>query len=264
LPLVYLDRELKLREEEPNGQNILVLQVDSRRFGLVVDEVHDTEEIVVKPLGKHLKGIRVYAGATIMGDGQLALILDVPGLAESAGIKTESPDGQTIKASALNTKDTVEKQKLVLFDGANGSRMAIPLNALARLEKLAGSDVERSGNEWVVQYRGQILPLIHLSRVLEVRRDGGLAPNDTTFPPPGSIDVLVIQENGRLFGLIVNTIIDIVEDTTEVRIPATRAGVLYSAVIGQRVTEMLDVSGILQAPEQGVVERSKAMAVVPV
>lgn len=267
LPLVYLDRELKLREEEPNGQNILnivVLEVDGRRFGLVVDEVHDTEEIVVKPLGKHLKGIRVYAGATIMGDGQLALILDVPGLAESAGIKTESPDGQTIKASALNTKDTVEKQKLVLFDGANGSRMAIPLNALARLEKLAGSDVERSGNEWVVQYRGQILPLIHLSRVLEVRRDGGLAPNDTTFPPPGSIDVLVIQENGRLFGLIVNTIIDIVEDTTEVRIPATRAGVLYSAVIGERVTEMLDVSGILQAPEQGVVERSKAMAVVPV
>ena len=152
----------------------------------------------------------------------------------------------------------------MLFDGANGSRMAIPLNALARLEKLAGSDVERSGNEWVVQYRDQILPLIHLSRVLEVRRDGGLAPNDTTFPPPGSIDVLVIQENGRLFGLIVNTIIDIVEDTTEVRIPATRAGVLYSAVIGERVTEMLDVSGILQAPEQGVVERSKAMAVVPV
>ena len=195
-----------------------------------------------------------------MGDGQLALILDVPGLAESAGIKMESLDGQTIKANALNTKDTVEKQKLVLFNGPEGLRMAVPLSALARLEKIAGSDVERSGNEWVVQYRGQILPLIRLSHVLEDRRDGELAPNNTTFPPPESIDVLVIQGNGRSFGLIVNTIVDIVEDATEVRIPATRAGVLYSAVIGERVTEMLDVSGILQSAEQRVSERSKAMA----
>ena len=263
LPLVYLNRELKLREaksSEESSLNIVVLQVDSRRFGLVVDEVHDTEEIVVKPLGKHLKSIRVYAGATIMGDGHLALILDVPGLAESAGITTESLDGQAGKSTALNAKDTVEKQKLVLFDGADGLRMAIPLNALARLETISGVDVERSGNEWVVQYRGQILPLIRLSHVLQHHRDEGLAASNSSFPPPGSIDVLVIQENGRSFGLIVNAIIDIVEDATAVRIPATRTGVLYSAVIGERVTEMLDVPGILQATERELLEKRKAMA----
>ena len=261
LPLVYLDRELGMREagaQPATALNIVVLQVDSRRFGLVVDEVHDTEEIVVKPLSKHLKGIRVYAGATIMGDGRLALILDVPGLAESAGITAESHESQVVGKSAQNSKGETEKQKLVLFDGSKGLRMAIPLSALARLEKISGSDVERCGNGWVVQYRGQILPLIRLSCVLEDSRPER-SEEEAPFPPADLMDVLVLQENGRLFGLVVDAILDIVEDAMGTRMPATRAGVLYSAVIGKRVTEMLDVSGILRAGEQGVIAETKAM-----
>jgi chemotaxis protein histidine kinase CheA len=151
--------------------NIVVLEADGRHFGLVVDEINDTEEIVVKPLSKHLKHITVYAGATIMGDGKVALILDVIGLAQRASLLGEGRErilGEEVEATAEGADG---KQQLVLFTGPAGSRMAVPLNLLARLENIPGAEVERSGNQWVTQYRGQILPLIRVSHALEERRD---------------------------------------------------------------------------------------------
>jgi len=251
LPLVYLNRELKLQSgaSAAAAVNIVVLQVDSRQFGLVVDEVHDTEEIVVKPLGKHFKAIKVYAGATIMGDGKPALILDVMGLAQSASI-TAAERERTLAMEELGTeKAGSDRQKFVLFAGTGGSRMALPLAMLARLEELPGSGVERSGNQWVTQYRGQILPLIRISHALEERRELLQPELEGSFPPAGSIQVLVLTHDGKSFGLVVPEILDIVEDAAEVQSPATRAGVLYSAVIGNRVTELLDVPSILQSGE---------------
>jgi two-component system, chemotaxis family, sensor kinase CheA len=251
LPLVYLNRELKLHSgaSAAAAVNIVVLQVDSRQFGLVVDEVHDTEEIVVKPLGKHFKAIKVYAGATIMGDGKPALILDVMGLAQSASI-TAAERERTLAMEELGTeKAGSDRQKFVLFAGTGGSRMALPLAMLARLEELPGSGVERSGNQWVTQYRGQILPLIRISHALEERRELLQPELEGSFPPEGSIQVLVLTHDSKSFGLVVPEILDIVEDAAEVQSPATRAGVLYSAVIGNRVTELLDVPCILRSGE---------------
>jgi len=251
LPLVYLNRELKLQSgaSAAAAVNIVVLQVDSLQFGLVVDEVHDTEEIVVKPLGKHFKAIKVYAGATIMGDGKPALILDVMGLAQSASI-TAAERERTLAMEELGTeKAGSDRQKFVLFAGTGGSRMALPLAMLARLEELPGSGVERSGNQWVTQYRGQILPLIRISHALEERRELLQPELEGSFPPAGSIQVLVLTHDGKSFGLVVPEILDIVEDAAEVQSPATRAGVLYSAVIGNRVPELLDVPSILQSGE---------------
>jgi len=251
LPLVYLNRELKLQSgaSAAAAVNIVVLQVDSRQFGLVVDEVHDTEEIVVKPLGKHFKAIKVYAGATIRGDGKPALILDVMGLAQSASI-TAAERERSLPMEELGTeKAGSDRQKFVLFAGTGGSRMALPLAMLARLEELPGSGVERSGNQWVTQYRGQILPLIRISHALEERRELLQPELEGSFPPAGSIQVLVLTHDGKSFGLVVPEILDIVEDAAEVQSPATRAGVLYSAVIGNRVTELLDVPSILRSGE---------------
>jgi two-component system, chemotaxis family, sensor kinase CheA len=248
LPLVHLNRELKLAPVESPGDancaalNIVVLQVDSRRFGLVVDEVHDAEEIVVKPLSKHLKGIRAYAGATIMGDGKLALILDVLGIAAGAGITADAHEALVKKESSEAQVSAGDAQKFILFSGPGNSRMALPLNALARLEEIPVSRIELSGERSVVQYRGQILPLIRVSKVLPTSSNWNDEANVAN--PASTVSVLVLNHDGRTFGLVVDRIVDIVEQATEVRAAATRDGVLCSTVIGEHVTELLDVPAI--------------------
>jgi len=229
--------------------NIVVLEADGRQFGLVVDEINDTEEIVVKPLSKHLKNISVYAGATIMGDGKVALILDVIGLAQRASLLTEGRErilGEEVQATAEGAHG---KQQLVLFTGRGGARMAVPLNLLARLENIPGAQVERSGNQWVTQYRGQILPLIRVSHALEERRQRPPTDDVLSLPTTAMLQVLVLENEHQSFGLVVNQILDIVESTLQPQSPATRAGVLHSSVIAERVTELLDVPALLRAGE---------------
>ncbi len=266
LPLVHLKQVLKtglaedgstpgdpLVRNDIHGDslervNIVVLQADGRKFGLVVDEISDTEEIVVKPLGRHLKYISVYAGATIMGDGKVALILDVLGLAQSSSIVAETHE--RARAEQEQTKmEERDLQKLVLFAGRSGSRMAVPLSMLARLENIPGADVERSGNQWVTQYRGQILPLIRISHALEERRNLNRSDDVLTLPTSANLQVLVLENQGHSFGLVVNQILDIVESGSGPQSAPTRNGVLYSSVISERVTELLDVSAILTAGE---------------
>ena len=237
----------------PGRVNIVVLEANGRHFGLVVDEINDTEEIVVKPLGKHLKHITVYSGATIMGDGKVALILDVIGLAQRANLLGEGQErivGEEVEATAEGANG---KQQLVLFSGPAGSRMAVPLNLLARLENIPGTQVERSGNQWVTQYRGQILPLIRVSHALEERRHRPPTDDVLSLPTTAMLQVLVLenesQSEHQSFGLVVNQILDIVESTLQPQSPATRAGVLHSSVIAERVTELLDVPALLRAGE---------------
>jgi len=234
---------------ESRNVNIVVLQADGQQFGLVVDEVNDTEEIVVKPLSRQLKHISVYAGATIMGDGKVALILDVLGLAQCSRVLAEGREQVLEEAVPVETGTGGQKQKLVLFTGRAGSRMAVPLDMLARLENIPGAQVERSGNQWVTQYRGQILPLIRVSHALEERRKLPPGADTLPLPTPAMLQVLVLEHERRSFGLVVNQILDIVESTLEPKSPPTRAGVLFSSVIADRVTELLDVPAILRSGE---------------
>jgi two-component system chemotaxis sensor kinase CheA len=225
-----------------------VLQVDSRRFGLVVDEVNDAEEIVVKPLSKHLKGIKAYAGTTIMGDGKLALILDVLGLAGAAGVTAETRERTAPKDVRETQGASAQKQELVLFSGPSQSRMALPLGSLARLEEFKKSQIERNGNQYVVQYRGMILPLIWVSQALDGESDPLATSNGSSSE---TVEVLVLNDAGRTFGLVVDKILDIIEANTEVKSPATRPGVLYSAVIAEHVTELLDVPAVGRVIDTG-------------
>ena len=229
--------------------NIVVLSADGRQFGLVVDVINDTEEIVVKPLSKHLKDIPVYAGATIMGDGKVALILDVLGLAKGSSILSEGREhGHELEAEA-RTESAEGRQKLVLFSGAAEARMAVPLQMLARLENIPGAQVERSGNRWVTQYRGQILPLIRITHALEERRRERPAKDDLALPTSQMLQVLVLENDKQAFGLVVNRILDIVDSAMEPKAPATRKGVLHSCVIAEKVTELLDVPSLLVTGE---------------
>jgi two-component system chemotaxis sensor kinase CheA len=236
LPLVYLNRELQ-GEAKGDGiastaitsqaVNIVVLEADGRQFGLVVDDINDTQEIVVKPLSQHLKNINVYAGATIMGDGKVALILDVLGLAQRASLLAEGRDHLEAEEIQIATAGGGGKQKLVLFTGRAGSRMAVPLEMLARLENIPGSQVERAGNQWVTQYRGQILPLIRVSHALEERRHVRGGDDILSLPTTATLQVLVLENDNQSFGLVVNQILDIVESSLEAQTAATRAGVLH-------------------------------------
>jgi two-component system chemotaxis sensor kinase CheA len=264
LPLVDLNRELEggapadaasafatSGAAEPASQavNIVVLDADGRQFGLVVDEINDTQEIVVKPLSQHLKNISVYAGATIMGDGKVALILDVLGLAQCGSVLAEGHGHLTGEEAEATAEGAGGKQKLVLFTGRAGARMAVPLHLLARLENIPGAQVERAGNQWVTQYRGQILPLIRVSHALEERRQRPPGDDVLSLPTTGMLQVLVLENEHQSFGLVVNQILDIVESTLEPQSPATRSGVLHSSVIADRVTELLDVAALLRGGE---------------
>jgi len=259
LPLVYLTQELKLaadaRPESDGAVYIVVLRADERQFGLVVDEINDTEEIVVKPLRKQLKTVKTFAGSSIMGDGKVALILDVLGLAQRAGVVTETRN-RALTEKATESPTTVgEKQTFLLFAGPGDCRMAVPLSTLARLEEFPVAQVEMSGSQWVTQYRGQILPLIRLDVVLQEqerekdRRNKLRLMEVPPLPDSGPIQVLVLNHDGRSFGLVVERILDIVEDCADVKSAATRASVLYSVVIGDRVTELLDIPAILRSAD---------------
>jgi two-component system chemotaxis sensor kinase CheA len=249
LPLVYLDQALRL-ERTPesaallgSAATIVVLQADDRQFGLVVDEIIDTEEIVVKPLGKKLKGVKIFAGATIMGDGRVALIIDVLGLAQETNIVSEvrsrnaSSHDETVKAEEKGSN----RQALLLIQVGEQGRMAIPLELVARLEIFGSAAVEHSGFQNVTQYRGEIMPLVRVSDILQINVEAR-DPND-------SLQVVVYSERGRRVGLVVDRILDIVEENVVIQNPSQRDGIRGSMVIQSRVTDLLDIPTIVRSAQ---------------
>jgi two-component system chemotaxis sensor kinase CheA len=242
LPLVFLHRELKLPAppaEDP-VLNIVVLQADQRTFGLVVDTVCDTEEIVVKPLGKHLKGLPMFAGATIMGDGRVALILDALGLAQHARVVNEQLErARKLTGNDTASEQTAPKTQLLLFSLPGRPRLALPLEQAARLEEFSRDLIEFSGAREAVQYRGAILPLVRLSRHLP----GATAHAAESDLP---LQVIVYRRGEQSFGLVVGEIHDIIEEVVEIQPGSRGPGIVGSAIVQGRITDLVDVPGLLR------------------
>ena len=257
--IVSLLTDLEQQTADRRAVNIVVLQADDRQFGLVVDEINDTEEIVVKPLGKQLKGISTFAGATIMGDGQVALILDVLGLAQRANVVSEVRDRAVGEKTAESEQHHDDGESLLLLRGPDDGRMAMPLSLVARLEEFARTAVETAGGRHVVQYRGQILPLIHLSSALTERRQ---QPRHPSSPEAGAedekIQVVVYTDHGRSVGLVVDRILDIAHERVKTQEHTGRKGSLGSVVVQNRVTELLDLKGIIQEADPSFFEEATA------
>ena len=238
LPVAYLNRVLGIKAAEGSeAVSMVVLQAEDRQFGLIVDGINDTQEIVVKPLGKQLKGITVYAGATIMGDGRVALILDVLGIGQSAGVLTESRE-QARTAAEQKPQTAVEQQRLLLFRAGSFDRLAVPLSLVARLEEFPRSVIEQAGGCQVVQYRNRILPLIPLRSVLEP----GVTKLDEAADP---LQVIVFNDGDRSVGLVVDQILDVAEDVVTIRQKSARKGLLGSGVVGKRVTDFVDLNQVI-------------------
>lgn len=241
LPLVYLRKLLGTESRQDSASeaiNIVVLRADDRQFGLVVDRIMETEEIVVKPLSKQLKAIPVYSGTTIMGDGKVALILDVLGLASESNVLSKDGDSSLVEASGQNSDAQGEQQTLLILGSGNGGRLALPISQVARLEKIAKARVERANDQEVVQYRNEILPLIRLADVL------GLKSQED--PDDAQLNVVVYTESSRSVGLVVDRIIDIVDTTLEVSCESRCPGLLASAVIQERVTDVVDLPAVIR------------------
>jgi two-component system chemotaxis sensor kinase CheA len=240
LPISYLNEVVGLKaDRRGDAVSIVVLQAEDRQYGLVVDGISDTQEIVVKPLGKQLKGLSLYAGATIMGDGRVALILDVQGIGQASGVLEETQE-QGKGASEGVDRSEVEQHRLLLCKAGSYERIAIPLSLVARLEEFPRSSIERAGNAMVVQYRQRILPLVVLRSLLE----NGNTQSVTTADPA---QVIVFDDGDQRLGIVVDQILDIAEQAITVRQRSTHKGFLGSAVVGTRVADFLDVDHVLQS-----------------
>jgi two-component system, chemotaxis family, sensor kinase CheA len=260
LPIVWLRKEFELGQQStecanaPRDEivNIVVLQAGERQFGLVVDSICDTEEIVVKPLGKQLKGIPVYAGATIMGDGKVALILDVLGIAQRAHVVSEVCN-RPLAEHAADGGEHVDGRQTLLIVAIGDRRLALDISLVSRLEEIPHSQIEKAADHDVVQYRGQIMPLLNVGRLL------GISTAEEELRP---LQVVVHSNGDRSVGLVVDRIIDIVETAIETTRATRNNDLLATAVVQQRVTDLVDVASLVRRADPTFYQSSPEEAIV--
>lgn len=245
LPLIRLSHVLHPEESGDRGSEangvIAVLQNDDQRFGLVVDKVINNEEIVVKPLSSKLKSIGLYAGATLLGDGRVALILDIGAVARKSltGATNQAAQKAQMDAEAAQARSSEMTGQALVVGIGDGRRVAIPLAAVTRLEHISVEAVERVGGREVIQYRGQILPIVRLDRLLGVM----------DYEEPKDLQVVVYRRGERSVAMVVREILDIVADDKRKHSNIEDHGLLGSAVLKDRVTELLDVEQAVRAAD---------------
>jgi two-component system, chemotaxis family, sensor kinase CheA len=239
LPLVRLTDVLGVESERSDGHVLIaVLQAEGKRFGLVIDRVLSTEEIVVKPLTSRLKSLGTYSGATILGDGRVALILDVQALARRA-LTAEALERGVAGTAAEEQRTAGEHLRMLVAGIGGGRRVAIPLSSVTRLENIAASSVEVVGSREVVQYRGAILPLLRLDRHL-----GAISERTGD-----DLVVVVYSAGSRSVAIVVDEIIDIVDEESEVHSDIDDHGLVGSTLIRDRIVEVLDVRAAVLAAD---------------
>ncbi|MBN8963620.1 MAG: chemotaxis protein CheW [Rhizobiales bacterium] len=235
LPLIHLKKLLKLDEDagaiDPENGFIVVTQVGNQTFGIVVDGVFHTEEIVVKPMSTKLRHINMFSGNTILGDGAVIMIVDPNGIAQALGTSVAAQH-EIVDENAANRGSAAEQlTSLLVFRAGSTQPKAVPLALITRLEEISSDKIELSNGRYMVQYREQLMPLVQMDGV-EVATSG-VQP------------ILVFADDGRTMGLVVDEIVDIVEERLAIEVASGRDGILGSAVIKGRATEVIDVGHFL-------------------
>lgn len=241
LPIVHLDRLLG-NTHSPTADarsffNIAVLRVNDQAFGLVVDDIDDSEEIVVKPLGNTLRGIPLYAGATILGDGQVALILDALGLARRAGMRSQKSDMVAESQGDSAAARSAAAQPLLLCK-VGGRPIAVPLRQVVCLEEFPLTAVERLVRREVVQYRGELLPLLRLARFLQLEES----------EPTGDRLQVIVASDGEPpgVGIVVDEIVDVAEEPEVGHNGPRRSCVIGSAIINGEAMDLVDLQAAVR------------------
>ncbi len=235
-------------EMDPENLFVVVIQVGAQQFGIVVDSVFDTEEIVVKPMSNLLRDISLFSGNTILGDGSVIMIIDPNGIAQSvAHVETGQGDAEQPEAEA-HFQSSEDSTAMLLFRAASQEPKAVPLSLVTRLEEIDVAEIERANGIDLVQYRGVLMPLVYVSEDVE-RKTEGLQP------------VLVFSDQKRSMGLVVDEIVDIVEDKLNIEIKANTPGMIGSAVIKGKATEVIDIAYYIeQAFDDWMEQREEGMA----
>ena len=230
LPLISLNHALKLdgaKEFDVAAENfIIVVQVGAQNFGVIVDRVFDTEEIVVKPVAPILRDIALFSGNTILGDGSVVMILDPNGMAALVG--SAANEHAAGDEATLQTSADMERTSLLLFEAGGNEPKAVPLGLVSRLEEIDMTDVETSGDRPVIQYRGELMPLVIVDGAAELSGEGKRA-------------VLVFADGSRKMGVVVDQILDIVEERLNIELASTRPGYIGGAVLNGRSTDVIDI-----------------------
>ena len=259
LPLVGLTHLLGLEKDagDINGGFIVVTQVGSQTFGIVVDGVFHTEEIVVKPMSSKLRHIALFSGNTILGDGSVIMIIDPNGVAQSFGNTVVS---QLAAEQAAENRDAVSdaaNTSLLVFRAGSSQPKAVPLSLITRLEEIDAHKIELSNGRHMVQYRGHLMPLISMSDDVRVKADGAQS-------------LLVFSDGSRSMALVVDEIVDIVDDNLDIQVASDNPGVLGSAIVRGQATEIIDVGHFLplafedwfRRKEQPVQHRARSVLLV--
>lgn len=234
LPLVHLSVLLRLKKEEeidPETGFIVVTQVGNRTFGIVVDGVFHTEEIVVKPMATKLRHISMFSGNTILGDGSVIMIVDPNGIAEAIGTFADNT-AALVDQSEHQANRSDSTTSLLVFRAGSREPKAVPLSLVTRLEEVDAGKVETSNGRYLLQYRGQLMPLVQVSDEVKIR--------DT-----GTQSLLVFADGGRCMALAVDEIVDIVEDNLDIEVASEKPGILGSAIVKNQATEIIDVGHYL-------------------
>lgn len=244
LPVAALDSALNPHAPAsgtPEGY-VIVLEAPGRRFGLIVDNVIDTVEIVVKPLSAPLRHTGVFSGATILGDGSVIMILDPNGLAQECAVEGEA-GASSDQAADTAIAQAAARQRLLLVRAGGPEPKAVPVSLITRLEDIDAAAIEIVDGRHVVQYRGRLLPLAH-------------AAGPGAFRTEGRQPVLVFAEDGRSAGVAVDAILDVVEEALELELGSDRPGVIGSAIVQGNATEMLDIGWFMERAWDGAPQRA--------
>jgi two-component system chemotaxis sensor kinase CheA len=236
LPLVYLEEILKLEREAGDDRRmsaedavIVVTQVGNYRFGIVVDGVFDSEEIVVKPVAPIISHIKQFSGNTILGDGSVIMILDPNGIAETQGEISIPELEDEDNAAGRRSNWGEERESLLVFRAGDSEPKAVPLSLVARLEEIDAGKIEHSNGRMVVQYRGRLMPLVEFAGSFSTRAEG-MQP------------VIVFTDESHSMGLLVDEIVDIVEDHLDIELSSGQPGLIGSAVIAGKATGIVDTA----------------------
>ena len=233
LALVSMSRILGLEPAQAGAERIVVVVVvGGQRLGLVVEHVFDTEEIVVKPVAPVIRHIPLFSGNTILGDGSVIMILDPLGIARESKLGADAV-GREMQAASLEQQ---ERRDLLLIRAGGGAQKALPLALIARLEMIPRLRLEVTGRHLVTQYRGGLMPLLAL--------DPQVGQTAETQP------VLVISDNGHTIGLMVDEILDVVSSAMDIEIASDRPGLLGTAIIAGKATEIVDTGHWLTQASQ--------------
>lgn len=232
LSVAEVDDEEAVQIDMPSGDEvfIVVTQVGANTFGIIVDRVFDTEEIVVKPVAPILRDIPVYSGNAILGDGSVIMILDPNGIVSSVGKMDRDADDERQDQGTTGHSD--ERTSMLVFRAETEELKAVPLALIARLEEVEMADVESSHNQRMVQYRGQLMPLIPFDQGHQWKSEGRQP-------------ILVFTDNDRSMGLVVDEIVDFVEDHLKIELTADLPGLIGSAVVDGKATDIIDAGYFL-------------------